>query len=162
MKHGFLALLGVLALSVASVQANDVNNNIVLSGGTNYFGALHTDGADFTDVFNFNMDGQQVKVSGSLFTFGAGTQNIDFVSAEINGQPLILSGVGLNETGTTGGDLMVTGPILLTVKGKSGAAGGSFAAYSGTINVMAVPEPSTCLFALSAIGAGLVAIRRKR
>lgn len=160
MKFSSFVLLGLLALASVSARANDVNNNVALSGGTSFFGALHTDGADFTDVFTFTVAGGYT-VNGGVATFGSGTSNIDFTSADINGIPLVLSPTGVFESALTGGSLNVTGPIILTVKGKSGAAGNQFASYSGTLNAVPVPEPTTCVLALSALGAGLM-IRRKR
>ena len=158
MKFNILAMLGVLALCCTSVSANDVSNNITSTNGTTFFGALHTDNADFTDVFTFTVAGT-VKANTSLITIGSGMNNIDFVSADLNGTALALSPNGFLETGSLG-DTMFTGPLVLTVKGKSGAAGGIFASYSGTMNV--VPEPSTCMLGLSALGACVAMARRRR
>lgn len=160
MKQKLLALCGLMLLTVSSAQANDVNNNIVLSGGTSFFGALHTDNANFTDTFNFNIAGS-VTANTSLITIGSGLNNIDFLSADLNGTPLTLSPTGYIETGSLG-DTVFTGPLVLTVKGKSGAAGGVFASYSGTLNVV-VPEP-TSIAMLSAVGllAGVAVYRRRK
>ena len=56
----------------------------------------------------------------------------------------------------------LTGPLVLTVHGKSGATGGVFASYAGTLNVTVVPEPSTALMmGLGLTGLGLAARRAR-
>lgn len=155
------AVAGLVALLAAvSAQADDVNVNIVLTGGTSYFGALHADNADFTDVFTFSVVGS-VLTSVSLTTIGSGANNIDFVSAELNGVPLTRTPTGFVETGYLT-DTTLTGPLVLTVKGKSGATGGVFASYSGTLNAAIVPEPSTALLMGLGLGGLVVATRRTR
>jgi len=163
MYLGKLAVAGALAIASTGAStgafANDVNNNIILSGGTNFFGALHTDAFDFTDVFTFNASGPFV-ASASLGTVGSGANNIDFLSANLNGNALTLSPNGSFEFGSIQ-NVSVTSPLILTVTGKSGAAGGTFASYSGTVNVAAVPEPGTWAMILAGIlGVGAIARRR--
>lgn len=157
---GLAVLLTGLAAWAPAAHANDVNNSIVLSGGTNFFGALHTDDADFVDTFTFTIEGA-VSANVSLVTIGEGASNIDFLSADLNGIALTLDPNGFFESGflaTTD----FTAPLVLTVTGRSGATGGTFASYSGTINVTIIPEPSTTL--LMGLGlAGLAfATRRAR
>lgn len=155
-----VAAAAVLAMGATGAMANDVNNMIVPAGGTTFFGALHTDGFDFTDVFTFNVAGA-VSANMSLITIGAGTSNIDFVSADLNGTAVTLTPNGFVEVGSLG-DTLFNGPLVLTVKGKSGAAGGTFASYSGTINVTAVPEPGTYGLLLAGLAAvGFVSRRKK-
>ena len=43
-----LAALFATTLVTSGAQANTVDNIITLQGGTNYFGAVHTDNFDFT------------------------------------------------------------------------------------------------------------------
>lgn len=136
--------MGLGALTAApEASANNVANEIVLVGGTNFFGALHTDSIDFVDTFTFKLDGA-ISANVSLVTIGSGANNIDFASAELNGVALTLSPNGFLETGSLG-DTLFTGPLVLTVRGASGATGGIFASYSGTINVTIIPEPSSAL-----------------
>lgn len=149
-----------LSLSAAEASANDVDNEIMLTGGTNFFGALHSDALDFTDTFTFKID-EAVSANVSLVTIGSGANNIDFISAEMNGVALTLSPTGFFETGSLG-DTLFNGPLILTVKGKSGAGGGTFASYSGTINVAIIPEPTTGLLMGIGLSGLAVAARRSR
>lgn len=149
-----------LSLAAAEASANDVDNEVVLTGGTNFFGALHFDSLDFTDTFTFKID-EAVSANVSLVTIGSGANNIDFTSAEINGVPLTLSPTGFLETGSLG-DTLFNGPLILTVKGRSGAGGGTFASYSGTINVAIIPEPTTALLMGIGLSGLAVAARRSR
>jgi PEP-CTERM motif len=160
MKLKTLAFASMFAVASTGVMANDVVTNPAVIGGTAYFGALHTDNLDFTDIFTFTVAGS-VKANSSMITIGSGLQNIDFLSADLNGTPLTLSPNGFAEFGTLG-DTLLTGPLVLTVKGKSAAAGGTFASYSGTMNVTAVPEPETYAMMLAGLGiVGFLARRRR-
>ncbi len=142
------ALLGTFGAT--SALANNVNNDITLLGGTNFFGALHTDNLDFTDTFTFTIDGA-VSANVSLITIGSGANNIDFLSADLNGVVLTLTPNGFLESGSLG-DTAFDGPLVLTVRGSSDAGGGTFASYSGTMNVAIIPEPGTAL--LMGLGLG--------
>ena len=157
-----LATLLSTALLATSAQANDVTNIIVpLLGGTNYFGAVHTDSFDFTDKFTFSIEGSVI-ASMSLTTIGSNGNNIDFISAELNDVPVTFSASGFFfETGSLG-DTRLTGPLVLIVRGKSGATGGTFASYAGTLNATVVPEPSTALLMGLGLGGLGLATRRAR
>ena len=160
LKHLAVAL-AIVGLSTSAV-ANNVNNNITGVGGTTFFGALHTDSFDFTDVLTFDVVGP-VRVSASLITIGfLSSQNIDFLTADLNGNPLTLSGAGNIETGVTPVELELVGPLVLTITGKSGAVDGSFASYSGTMNVTLVPEPGTLALLFAGLGGIQVMGRRPR
>lgn len=161
MQCKFLALVGAIVLASSTAMANNVIVNQGLTGDTTYYGALHTDNVDFEDQINVNVVGQYY-VSASLTTIGAGAQNIDFISAELNGNPLTLSPNGFVETGFTPVELNLTGPLVLKIKGKSGAAGGVFASYSGTLNVRAVPEPAFGLLGMAGAAMTGMAWRRRR
>lgn len=153
------ALALALLLAATTAQANDVANTITLSGGTNFFGALHTDGDDFVDTFTFVID-DALNASVSLITIGSGANNIDFISADLNGIALTLSPTGFLETGSLA-TTPVSSPLVLTVRGSSDAAGGIFASYSGTINVAVIPEPSTALLMGLGLSGLAYASRRK-
>ena len=146
-------LVGCVGLiGASSARANDVITNITLSGGTNHFGAVHFDNLDFTDTFNIAI-GELVTANVSLITIGSGASNIDFLGADLNGFELTLTPNGFLETAFLE-DTDITGPLVLTVRGRSGATGGVFASYAGTINVTIIPEPSTALM----MGLGLVGL----
>jgi len=154
-------VLGVLCLFASNLRANDVVSNITGTGGTAFFGALHTDSLDFTDIFTYTAAGS-VQASASLVTIGAGANNIDFLSADLNGTPLTFTPTGFLETGSLG-TTSFTGPLALTVRGKSNAAGGTHASYSGTMNVALIPEPVLgTAFGLSLAGWVALACRRQR
>lgn len=146
----FGMIVGLIGAS--SARANDVSNDITLVGGTNFYGALHTDNLDFTDTFTFDI-AELLTANVSLITIGSGANNIDFLSADLNGIELTLTPNGFLESGYLA-DTDFTGPLVLTVRGSSDAAGGIFASYSGTINVTIIPEPSTALM----MGLGLAGL----
>ena len=163
MRGLILAVATIFAttlLATSGAQANDVNNSITLVPGTNYFAAVHTDRFDFTDVFTFSAAGS-VLASLILETTGSGANRIDFISADLNGFAVTLSPTGVVETGSLG-ETELTGPLVLTVRGQSGATGGGIALYTGTLNMTVIPEPSTALLmGLGLSGLGLAARRAR-
>jgi hypothetical protein len=144
--------------------ANNVSNTISVSGGTIYFGALHTDSDPFTDTFDFDNVLGSVLASASLITIGfTPAQNIDFTSATLNGNPLSLTPTGVVESAFTLAELGLTGPLQLVVTGTTGAGGGVFSSYSGTLNVTVIPEPGTYALMLAGLGGiGFMARRQNR
>lgn len=160
-RTALAVLIGCVGLiGASSARANDVNNIIVLEGGTNFFGALHTDNLDFTDTFTFDI-AELLTANVSLITIGSGANNIDFLGADLNGTPLTLTSTGFLESGYLL-DTDFTGPLVLTVRGSSDAAGGTFASYSGTINVAIIPEPSTGLMMGLGLAGLAIGARRAR
>jgi len=147
----------------SSALANNVNNVVAVSGGTIYFGALHTDSDPFTDTFVFSVLGS-VLASASLVTIGfTPAENIDFTSATLNGTPLTLVSAGPVDSGYTASELSLTGPLQLVVTGTTGAGGGVFSSYAGTLNVTAIPEPGTWALMLTGLsGLGFMARRGNR
>lgn len=163
-RTALAVLIGCVALiGASSARADTVNEFITLVGGTNFFGGVHTDNIDFTDTFTFEIDGA-VSANVSLITIGDGldsANNIDFVGADLNGIELTLSPTGSLEYASLA-TTNFTGPLLLTVRGRSGAEGGVNASYSGTINVAIIPEPSTTLMmGLGLVGLGFAARRAR-
>ena len=164
MKLKHLAVAIAIVGFSSGALANNVSNSILVSGGTFYFGALHTDSDPFTDNFDFNLVLGSVLASASLITIGfTPAQNVDFTSATLNGNALTLSPTGVVESAFTASELSLTGPLQLVVTGTTGAGGGVFSSYSGTLNVTQIPEPGTWALMLSGLsGIGFMARRQNR
>jgi hypothetical protein len=162
LKHFALAI-AIVGFSSGAL-ANNVNTTIAVSGGTIFFGALHTDSDPFTDTFDFNNVIGSVLASASLVTIGfTPAQNVDFTSATLNGNALSLSPTGVAEAAFTLAELALTGPLQLVVTGTTGAGGGVFSSYSGTVNVTVIPEPGTWALMLTGLsGIGFMARRQNR
>ena len=164
LRVGLTAMIGLVGLLGApNAWANDVTEDITGPGGTAFFGARHTDNAEFTDRFTFTIAGA-VSANVSLITIGSGPDspnNIDFTSAVLNGIALTLSPNGLLETATLS-DMDFTGDLVLIVTGRSRATAVEFASYAGTMNLTVIPEPSTALLmGLGLGGLGLTARRAR-
>lgn len=157
------ALAAAAALTVASsgAMANSVNSGFTVTGGTSFFGALHTESGSFVDTLTFSPTDGLVLTNAIISTSGSGSQNIDFDSVELNGHALSLTPHGFFEIGQLP-DTLLKGPLTLVVKGKSDSSGGIFSSYSGTLNIVAVPEAETyALMMIGLVGLGLHSLRRK-
>jgi hypothetical protein len=126
-----------------------------------HFGVTHTEAADFVDIFNFSPSNGSWFVDSSLVTIGfQPASNVNFQYAEINGHAMMLSPNGVFEYGWLINE-PIPGPLVLTVYGTvEGMMGQASASYSGTINISAVPEPST--YGMLVGGMGLLAWLARR
>lgn len=151
------ALAAALAFAGAAHADNSVTNvNLGGDGGDTlsaHFGTTHYQMGEFTDTFNFSPTDGSWFVDSSLVTIGFQPySNINFYSAEINGNPMTLSAAGVFEYGWMI-DTPIMGPLVLTVYGDvEGAMGGASASYAGTINISPVPEPETYLMLFGGLG----------
>ncbi len=158
MKIKALSAAACLFLSMSSAMASPVELTKGAGGiYTGYFGATHTSGA-FTDVYEFSPTltfGSFDTVLPSIGTSAA--SNIDFTFADFNGHALTLNSSGPLESAYLG-LTSFNGPLTLTVSGLSGAT----ASYSGSLNVVPVPEPESYALMLGGLALlGVVARRRK-
>lgn len=162
MKLKHLAVAAAVTAFAAGAFANDVVNNVPIVDGTAGFFVTHMDSNPFTDVLTF-ANSSLVGATASLVTISLGAgQNIDFISADLNGTALSLSPTGVLEVGFTPGIVAAGGNLVLTVMGTTDAGGGRNSTYSGTLNVSPVPEPETYALMLAGLGAiGFMARRRR-
>jgi len=153
-----VAVSAALMFTAAGALAATTVN--LTGAGSHYTGGFTvTHSGDFSDEFTFSPTLPSAWVSASLITIGfSATDDIDFTSVWLNGTQLQLATIDGADVAYTPMQLLLSGPLTLTVNGISG----SNATYSGTINLAVVPEPET--YALMVAGLGLVGFisRRKR
>jgi ABC-type dipeptide/oligopeptide/nickel transport system permease subunit len=97
LKHLAVAL-AIVGFS-SGAMANNVNNLILVTGDTAYFGALHTDNLPFTDTFDFT------NVLGPVFVLAT----IQVATAIITEATLSFLGVGAPPTSPSLGTLIRVG-----------------------------------------------------
>jgi hypothetical protein len=164
---------GAMGFQTAVTPTADADGNLSAP-----FAATHLQAGAFTDTFSFGSFATPVDVNASLVTFAtSAAQNIDFVSASLNGvafqfsRSTVAGFADARELGklvTTRLDAGV--PLVLTVTGHAAALLPSGfnpgASYTGTLNlvpsvVAQVPEPGTYALWLAGLAAvGVVARRR--
>ncbi|ARS25811.1 FxDxF family PEP-CTERM protein [Sphingomonas sp. KC8] len=158
------ALLAVSAVSGVQ-SASAATFPIEISAGSNFFGNSElADGTALTDMFTFTLDADALANSTVISISLNGLQNIDFTSISIDGHAF--SKV-LNDPMP---ETWYLDPVVLTAGAKtltltydvSGAAPGSLASYSGTLNISPVPEPTTWAMLLVGFGVVGASMRRNR
>jgi len=162
MKLKHLAVSAAVAVFAAGAFADNVIKDVPIVDGTAGFYVTHMDSNPFTDVLTF-ANSSLVGATASLVTISLGTgQNIDFISADLNGSPLTFGPTGALEVGFTPAVVAAGGDLVLTVMGTTDAGGGRNSTYSGTLNITPVPEPETYALMLAGLGAiGFMARRRR-
>lgn len=143
------------ATSMTSYAAGDSQNiPVVLNGSpaagySAHFGADHSAIGTFTDVFTFSPAVGPSLLNAWVQTMNlGGNHDIDFYSADLNGNALTFTPTGVNEAGWLD-PTWVSGPLVLTVYGISNSVSAS---YSGTLNIDPVPEPETYIMMLGGLG----------
>lgn len=147
-------VLAATSMTSYAAVGDSQNVNVALSGSpaigySTNFGLNHLVIGSFTDVFTFSPSVGPSLLNAWVQTMNlGGNHDIDFVSADLNGNALTFTPNGVFESGTLN-PTWVSGPLVLTVNGISNSA---TASYSGTLNIDPVPEPETYLMMLGGLG----------
>ena len=131
---------------------------ISFNGSTGVFGNDLIDSPIFDDVIDLGplAPGNYLlsaTITSNYQTGAEADQDIDFTSVMFNGQDFEIGSTGQNEFRFIN-SILTGNSNLFTIKGM----GGANSSYSGTINVAAIPEPTTwamILIGFLAIGSAL-------
>ncbi len=149
---------------VTPTSSINAQNETVYSAG---FNATHQGNGSFTDTFNFGSFANPSLASASLTAtlVGFTATGYSLISGTLGSSALTFGTQGKNVTALfTDNDVMFSGPLQLTVTGKTINGGGSF---GGNVNIAmspsisAVPEPETYAMMLAGLGLLGFAARRK-
>ncbi len=157
-----------LLLTIASVLALGAPNAasaatfISFDGTTGVFGNDRVDAPTFDDIIDLgSLAAGAYQISGTISsTYQDGAQalqDIDFTSVTLNGTPLTIGSSGQYEFRYVG-NILSQGNNLFSIKGNAGTN----ASYAGTIDVAAIPEPSSWMTMLIGFGAIAFVMRGRR
>jgi len=159
---GSAAAISVMAGASAANAATVFDLITIDVPGSDFFGALITDEAGaFVHVFNFNISGP-ASASSTVTTIKLGATDIDFSSILLDGFAFTQTGFDpAAENWELAGAILGAGPHQITVSG-SVVGDSQDGAYSGVLNVAAVPEPGTWALMIAGFGGAGAVLRRRR
>lgn len=164
MKKPFAATAAAMCLMLSAAPAHaaeffdPIDQNLLDLAGSDFFGATIVDqpGA-FSHQFTFTV-GSQSSANSSFTTILLGASDIDFTSIFLDGFAFTQTGFDpFAEEWQLAAVSLASGSHTIFVNGSVVGASNN-GAYSGGLNVAAVPEPATwamLLFGFGAIGFGM-------